>query len=436
MPIEKKPKLPEIYFEPRGSGYLMELVPGRFVPLSSSDIKDELRALGHRWDKSYEGQELNFAENVLRTSRKEKLVDFAGPLAGYKSGIHEFGGGKKVLVTESCQPVIPGASKKFPFIQKFFDELLRCEHPENWDVFIGWLKMAWLALVKQTFQPGQLLCLVGKSGCGKTFCQLLITELLGGRYAKPYSFMIGKTPFNEELAEAEHLTMGDEEPNYDIRARKNFGAQIKQFCVEPAMRIHPKGRKAFNGVTYRRLSNTINDEPEALLQLPPLDDDMKGKVILLRCGHADLSEDFALNRERMFPELPALAAFLKAHSIPSKLRDKRFGVRAWQHPELLQIVEDSTPESQLLGIIEQSKPWESAKFGCASISFWRGSSEELKLTLLETPHRETVQQLIGRWASQCGTYLARLKQKLPDRFEQGLNKGKTVWTIKRENDNE
>jgi len=52
--------------------------------------------------------------------------------------------------------------------------------------------------------------------------QDVITSLLGGRQAKPYSFMTGATHFNGHLAGAEHLRIGDENPMTDMRSPTQF----------------------------------------------------------------------------------------------------------------------------------------------------------------------------------------------------------------------
>jgi hypothetical protein len=54
----------------------------------------------------------------------------------------------------------------------------------------------------------------------------------------------GKTTFNEDLAYAEHLPMGDKKGSFNHATRKAMAAQIKEFCVEPEMSIHGKNKIA------------------------------------------------------------------------------------------------------------------------------------------------------------------------------------------------
>jgi hypothetical protein len=267
--------------------------------------------------------------------------------------------------------------------------------------------------------------LAGPPGCGKTFFQWLITQFFGGRSAKPYRYMTGGTTFNEDLAYAEHLPMGDVAASYQITARKAFASQIKEFCVEPEMSIHGKNKMAITLPTFRRLTISINDEPEHLLIIPPIDNDMVNKIMLLKCSEATLHKDRNVNQREFLGELPNLAAFLQDWKIPKAIQDVRFGVKAYQHPELLRVVTESSPETTLLTIIDDVIWTDDDEMS------WRGNAEQLKVTLLQSKHNSTISRLLD-WPSACGTYLARLKTKFPTRFEQRFTKGKSSWLIRKE----
>lgn len=423
---EAPPKVPEIYFELRSSNFLMELIAGRFLPLSGGQAKNQLQLLGHHTELKNDFG-LSWGDEILAQAQVKNYVDYAGPLAGYKAGLYTMAGGTRVLVTTSCNPVMPGKNKRMPFLKKFISELLEDQEI----IFYAWLKLRLESLWKACFTPSQLLALCGPPGCGKTFLQWIITQMLGGRAGKPYAFMTGKTDFNEDIAQAEHLVMGDEESSRDIRSRIKFAAKIKQLCVEPDLWIQGKGKKAVTLETRRALSIGVNHEPEHMLVIPPLDSDMVGKISLLRCHPAELSLDRLKNQNAAKEEFPALACFLRDLQIPKDWRDSRFGVKAYHHPELLEMVSESSPENQMLSILDEVLFSKSDAFDCV----WRGSAETLKVELLGSEHHSTVNRLLD-WPAACGTYLARLKQKLPDRFERRTTHGKSVWIIKSVNEKE
>lgn len=430
--MAKEPKLPEIYFDLRTSGFLMELIPGQFFSLSESQVKDQLRLDDVEDVDVKDNSGLSKGNRMLATAMRKHYVHYAGPLAGHKSGIYEMPGGKLILVTESCKLVQPGKSKRPEATIKFITQLCGGNNDQLATV-IAWLKVSWQSLHRGNFVPGQLLVLAGPPACGKTFFQWVVTQLFGGRSAKPYRYMTGQTQFNSDLAQAEHLPMGDVAASYDIRSRKNFASQIKEFCVEPEMSIHGKGKEAITLSTFRRLTLSVNNEPEHMLIIPPLDSDMLDKITLINCDRAQLSEDRNENQRVFINELPALAAFLDDWKIPNHLRCPRFGVKAYHHPTLLQMVTESAPEMQLLSILDDVL-WEKDKKDNFP-EFWKGSAEQLKLALLNSPHASTVNGLLS-WNAACGTYLDRLSRKFPDRFDRKTNRGKTVWIIRPDNEAE
>lgn len=415
-------KLPEIYFDLRTSGFLMELIPGQFVALSESQVKDQLRLDGVEDLDVKDPSGLSKGNRMLAVAMRKKYVHYAGPLAGHKTGLYEMPGGKLILVTEPCKPTEPGKSSHCPNISNFIAQLCNQDTAQI-NTVLSWLKVALKSLRNGNFVPGQLLVLAGPPACGKTFFQWLVTQLFGGRSAKPYRYMTGQTQFNSDLAQAEHLPMGDVSASYDIRSRKNFASQIKEFCVEPEMSIHGKGKEAITLWTFRRLTLSVNNEPEHMLIIPPLDSDMLDKITLILCAHADLDEDRNENQKVFLKELPNFAAFLNEFTIPKPIRCPRFGVKSFHHPALLQIVAESAPEMQLLSVVDSVKPWGKPE------EFWHGTAEELKILLLKSEHYQTVSTLLN-WTAACGTYLDRLSRKFPDRFSRRINRGKTVWTIR------
>ncbi len=423
MSKKSEPKLPPIYFDWNREKFWMELIPGNYVSLSASDIQSQLKLLGVEDMDVRDNSGLTKGGRMLAVTQRERWIHYAGPLAGYKSGVVTMPSGKRVLVTESCTPVQPGKSKKIPRFEKFLSELVPAQH----DYVLAWLKVGWEALVSGDFAPGQLLALAGPAGCGKTFFQWVITQFFGGRSAKPYRYMTGGTQFNEDLAMAEHLPMGDVAASYQITVRKAFASQIKEFCVEPEMSIHGKNKTAITLPTFRRLTISINDEPEHLLIIPPLDSDMANKIMLLKCSEATLNKDRNVNQREFLAELPNLAAYLQDWKIPKSIQDPRFGVKAFHHPDLLKVVSESSPETVLLTIIDDVL-WNDPD---DDLNLWRGNAEQLKVTLLQSKHCSTISRLLD-WPSACGTYLARLKTKFPTRFEQRFTKGKSSWIIRKE----
>lgn len=418
-------KNPELYFDP-GAGYLFRMPNGRFVKLDQKDVQRHLQASGESLPESIGG--LTAFESLLVMTQRERAVDFAGPLAGHRVGELSHGS-RRVLVTSECDAWTAKRSPgKLVHWQKFLDELLG-EEQSDW--FLDWLAVAFRSLLSGSFQPGQMVVLAGPVQCGKSFLQWLVTQVLGGRSSNPYLYMTGGTTFNAHVAEAEHLAIEDQHAATDVRSRRKFGSSVKEFTVNTELCVHPKGRQALNLPTFRRLTLSVNDEPENLLILPPMDASVSDKLALLRCQMAELSDDRAENVRRFTAELPAVRAMLMRRQVPAARRDKRFGVVAYHNPELMESVSTLEPHARLLAIMDDVL-WRNT--GIAN-EIWTGTTEEMERTLRQSEFGFAVEKLL-HFSTACGVYLDRLARKHPDRITSVKKRGRTHWRVSRPRDDE
>jgi energy-coupling factor transporter ATP-binding protein EcfA2 len=413
----------EIFYDNRGGSYWWKLNQDRYLSLSSGDVKNHLKRKGMHTDLK-DDFGLSDGDRVLSTAQIERHVDYAGPLAGHKAGFFEAPGGVRVLVTQSCRPAQPGKATKCPRWEKFLGELIGHTAPQL-EIFLGWMKSAHASLCECDFRPGQFLVLAGPPNCGKSFLQHLITQVLGGRHAKPYRYMTGNTQFNYDLAGAEHLIIADDVASFDIRTRRAFGEQIKDFVVNAEMSIHQKGRDAKTLPTFRRMTASVNDQPESLMILPPLNESLMDKITLLLCEPAALAEDRKENHAAFMAELSAFVAFLKRWTLPKNLREKRCGVVAYHHPNLLEILNEASPEHRLDALILQAIEFKEP------VAEWRGTAEQLESELRGSRFAFAADKIFN-FSSAAGTYLSRLRLKSPERYESRKVRGQTLWIIKPE----
>lgn len=413
-----KQKLPELFFDKSGR-YWLSLPTGGYIALDKRDAAVHLRHYG--LDPKEQHGPLDALEKAFFVAQTERAVDYAGPLAGHDCGPYRTDDGKLVLVTRGVEPAQAGAMKPTPFLERFLDELLG---PEQSHFALMWLKVAHEAMTKRVFQPGQAIALAGPSACGKSFFQVVVTHVLGGRVEKCFDYLSGKTNFNKELAESEHWCIEDETASTNTGKRRDFGNAIKQATVNPLLRVHGKGLTGVTLATWRRVSISLNDEPENLMILPPLDTSLIDKIMLFKCGMATLSGDRAENIANLKRELPAFVAKLKRLTIPKSMKHPRTGVISYHNPELLEALSDIAPESRLLALIDGILKDEFRKNGS-----FEGSAEELEQRLHNSPFMLAVDKLLT-FSSACGTYLQRLAVKYPTRFECRKVKGKTKWIVR------
>jgi hypothetical protein len=130
--------------------------------------------------------------------------------------------------------------------------------------------------------------------------------------------------------------------------------------------------------------------------------------------------------EALVAEVPAFLFGLIHWPIPESLRDGRFGVKTFHHPELLQKVGQLQPEYRLLALIDSSN----RLFECLSTE-WTGTALNLEAILTDKDWSLGQQgRNLLTYQNTCGTLLGRLASQKPDRVskEKEVN-GHTVWKI-------
>jgi len=347
-------------------------------------------------------------ENTQADSLKRRLchsrsVDFGGPIAGYIEGIH-LCGGKRILVTESPKHIEPIEGEHLLILDLIYAIL--SQHCEQFHRFLLWLKCSMESLREgPPFRPGQALFLCGPAGGGKSLLQRLITVMLGGRCGKPYQYMTRATSFNQDLIGAEHVMIEDEQASADIRARRNFGASLKDMVVNEDQRLHAKGKDAIVLRPFWRVTVSTNNEPENLNILPVMDDSIRDKVMIFKTG-SGFPRAPAHPAERkgfwdsLVSQIPALLHMLLTYNIRQADVDSRYGVAAWHHPEIMDVISEASPEWRLWDLICD------ARIAGTQAGEWQGTALEL-MRALEDKNSTAVRQLL-RSSQSCGIYLGRL----------------------------
>jgi hypothetical protein len=420
------PLLPEIYYDSALTTFWVTDNRRSWMRITTGDVKMRLKQKGLR-GKAQDGERLSQVDEMVVNIQNGQNIDYAGSLAGWNSGVHEING-KRILVRDSPILIEPEPDE-WPMLQEIIDNMLGNQQP----YLYGWLKVAIESLRTGNLRVGQTLCFAGTKGCGKSLLQNLITILLGGRSQKSHRYMSGGTQFNEELFGSEHLMLEDEEASTDIRARINLGAKIKEISANTKHSRHPKHRTALTLEPFWRLTISLNDDPEALLILPPMNDGLEDKLIILKAEYHPMPMPTASLEERelfmdaLRKELPHFVHFLLLNwEIPESLVSQRFGITHYQHPGIMQALGELSPESQLLQIIDEEL------FASEFTDEWEGSANKLTRELVKDDSgvsREA--KALLKYPTTCGTYLGRLKKLHQDRFECTHTKTGNTWRILR-----
>ncbi len=414
---------PIAYYDSNRSRFYTLSSGGDWIAFTEGSLKRRLRWEIYRDEKDDDLRGALIQQHLMRLQIDENVV-YAGPLAGHQRGIHIIDG-HKFLITSGPRLIIPRKGT-CPTLGKFIDELLG----ENQYLLYSWLKCSLETLRKgPPFRPGQMFALAGPSGCGKSLLQDILTEIFGGRFAKPYDWLIGQEKWNDDMLGAEHLMIEDDASSTDYRSRRSFGAKLKNLVANQTQMLKRRFADAIAVRTFGRVTITLNEEPESLMVMPPIDESLADKIIFVRASRATFPFDDndlearAAFRKQITKELPAFLDFLDRYEIPTNMRDQRYGVKGYQEPSLMRDLNELTPEEELLAFIDSSDLW------ILGSNSWTGTAAQLQTKLKEFDKTGRLKEILT-FSTACGAFLARLMRIHPDRIAADRNGGKTrEWTI-------
>jgi hypothetical protein len=417
---------PNTYYDSARKEYLFPRSNGSWLRLAMSQAKRHLKALGFD-SRAVSGQTVSPLDAALNHLELVCAVDYTGSLAGHQAGYYEMCG-HKILVTESPELVHPSEGS-WQHIRNLFVSLFGSDG-DQYMIFMGWLKIAIEALYEGKPRPGQAIALCGPKNCGKSLLQNLLTLLIGGRVAKPFQYAFGLTQFNADLFSCEHLAIEDEQPSTHMNIRRAFGTFLKGVAANEVHRLHAKNRDAIALQPHWRVSISVNDEPENLMVLPPLDDSLIDKLSIFLCSppSTPFNDGSPAGRrqywERLVADVPCLIHHLLQWEIPIDLRCERYGIRAYQHPELVESLLELSSERRLLSLIDMADIFPDGES-------WKGPAESIERMLRIVPATQREADRLFAWRGAASVYLGRLSRSNPDRVTRAPREhgGQRGWII-------
>ena len=409
-------------FHYNGSRYCMR-DGNQFIPLGEGQVKKHLMQRGLP-------EEL--IDDALCYIRIANYVEWMGSIAGYNTGIHiDEDSGRKFLVTRP-PAIIHGVVGDWGLIRRLMEGLFDDpDHPDQFKAAMAWNKQARENVKKGKRRPLPALAMVGPINAGKTLALEIFRMTMGGRSAPAYRALINEYGFNSEIVGAELLTVDDQMAPRDPRARVRFGQAIKSQLFTASMRVEAKHRNAITARPVHALAIALNDEPQHVHVLPEMDDSLEDKISLMKTGRARFNTGETDDREelmrRIREELPAFIDYLESYEIPEHLRDSRTGARAWQHPAIVAMLEEISPEGRLFELIQQCNLGGENRQADGS---WRGASAQIQHALMEDPSTKQAARHLINWNGAVGTYMRRLIDKgQAGVSDGGQRKGIQTWVI-------
>jgi hypothetical protein len=221
--------------------------------------------------------------------------------------------------------------------------------------------------------------------------ELILTPLVGGRFADPLKFLMDEDQFNGDMM-VEHWMLSEIPSSQRTEDRVKFAERIKQIVANRTMRARLMRSEPSTIQPFVRLSISVNDDADTLRSLPVVSDGYGDKILIFHCrkkklpilGDADLrlaseaddadgwgddADDDSFLREREIrrvirAEMPAFLHWLKHdYKIPEELvrpeyegdNPRRFGFRSFHHPVIREQLFDDTPAAQLMRLIDMAE---------------------------------------------------------------------------------
>jgi len=379
---------------------------GRKAPIKSG-IRRHLERQGESPNDTKELVEVSFEDIEI-----DRSVDWVGALAGHRRGLVKRNG-RTFLITD--EPKIPaGVQGSFPLHESIVDQAF--PDTDARAVFMGWTAGGVAAIRHQTHQPAPMLVMAGPAKAGKSLLAHIVKMCFGGRSANPMTAWNGQLPWNDNLLAAELLLIDDSVTRTDPRARKAFGSRFKESVYAGDVKIHTRRKSSLSLRPVWRVMVCCNETPENLSVIPPLEEGIEDKIILLKVSSIETPmparsvEEKEAFASALADELPAFLHHLESFEVPDHLLDSRSGVMAWKDPELVQAVKAISPEKHLetlialaiakghFPIIDQSGAWMSA----ADVQ-----------SIVQNRDSPTASQALNllKHAPNCGRYLSTLARQ-------------------------
>ena len=373
-----------VYYETTPSGgRFWEHVGERWLARSERQVARFLSSKGVPSSLSKEdlaaGKLVSELDQSLRLIETQHVVNMSGAFAGWHAGFRLISN-QPVLVTDTAklvEPLVPSATESiledeelpvggkchgWPALGRYFNSRFASDDPATADQMLTWcsvLRRCYLAMVAGSPKRCQAMVFAGDPGCGKSLLFSIMQEVLGGRAYKPLRYLMGRTEFNKGMVESPLLIVDDEGSDTKIAGRKLLTANVKQIVATESLSCHGKGKDEYDIKTQRLLCFAVNMEEDNLMVLPPMDEDVEGKIHLFRFYSGEFPWPSSWQEEQIWElvsqELPHFIHWLlNEFELPDRLHEQRFGVLPYHHLEVLEGLDFLSPEARLMNWIERT----------------------------------------------------------------------------------
>lgn len=350
-----------------------------YVPRNETTIRRDLVIEAGLRATKRRGEETSEVDRALHDITTRREVAWAAPMLFYPHGPIRLDNGEHtpvlntslVRVTAPSEPWTdewvwddPDVREKFPFIHGLISTMfavdavkaaarVRCGFSTDLEspfdnlqlrVFLSWLSHFYRTSALLTPSQGQCLVLAGPPGVGKSFLVRQIIGPLMGGYNDADDYFIGNSKFTGDIVRYPVLGIDDKICDLDRQSRAGFVTRLKSVIATGVMRYEEKFQSSVQALPWLgRIVIMCNIDSRSLSVLPDLEQSNADKITMIKlCSvHYNFSGSAPENRAIVARELPYFARYLMEARVDEPLRDVRFGVRAYQHPEMVQAASEN-----------------------------------------------------------------------------------------------
>lgn len=423
-----------MWWEEGTTRYWRRYDSGEIGPMCTlTDVKLHLQVMGLK-DERAKGEELSQVEQAIYACQLTRRAEHVVPLI-YRPNDIVYHNRRRYLNVSRTRPMPPVPDPRswgdgFPWVAKYLDKLW---DRDQWVRYISWIAHFYQQALSGAPSTGLALFIAGDHSIGKNFSSNAILGQLFGGHGDASKYITGEDAFNKNLMDCPIWTCHDTRRASDnSNAQMAFTQQLKRVIADRELIARAMHKEGVDVPWNGRIVVTLNRDPESLRMLPDLEQTILNKVLLLRANDPKVGE--FPSDEEVARELPFFGAYLRDFEIPAEIREARFGVRAWHHPELL---EAAHAESATTSALEVINIWRREHFtGCdPTATEWIGSATELLRLMLSLPGVEG----IARGQFRNGTSLGRSLNKLIGQNVGWVRKhhgGRRFYLIERMKDDE
>ena len=314
----------------------------------------ENRAL--RLERHYKFERTEVKDSLLYTQDNCRVAG-AVPVVHDEREIVEINGRRLLNIShiKAMRPAEKDDPKISGWLHEYFENVWSAPREEQRDYFLAWFKRFYQGALAGRPLSGQAVVISGDVGLGKTFLSWRIIGAALGGHSDGANFLKGETSFNKELVEVPVMAIDDSTVADDVAARTKLSSAFKKHVADPQISYHPKGVDSMSVPYHGRIILTCNKDPYSLGILPRLDTSTADKLMFFKFGgwqaNFDLPEGAEAHIRGILPYW--LAWLLKWEPPAYVLSDRpRFGIKAYQHPDLVERVEEDSPQATLKHLID------------------------------------------------------------------------------------